>query len=966
MNNSKKSLLMSSISLLLCISMFIGSTFAWFTDSASSAGNKIHAGTLKLDVELLDKATGEWNSLKNMQEPIFNYDKWEPGYMDAKVFKIENEGNLALKWVAKFYSEYDLSILADVIDVYVRPSDSEIEYPADRNLEGYACVGNLATFINSIEDTTYGNLEPDQESYLGIALKMREEAGNEYQGLSLGGAFDIRIYATQHTLEYDSFGNEYDQGATFDELANTSIMASASETLVSGADSVDFDLSNNGLYVAKVIVPASAIADSTQPVTVTFDGIKPSETAIIDENTQAYSFDIKVTNLKENLEGDQLVTVIVTAPNALAAMKAYHNGALIEDAVYDEVEGTITFKTANFSPFDFTSQVEEVSDLAGLRATLQKEGHTAKLIADISVDLTKGSGADRNNDHVYSGYYNGVIINGKSVGLDLNGHNIKVCCGGERNSNSDVGALFFVGSQGSLNITDRLGGGFIKMESSIYAVWAPFTEPSYVDIYGGAFIADSYAGDPIAPGGYNYNENSNRALIYAGTGGNMNIYGGYFLYNNTPDDDTDRNNGAFNAKDHYTSGPLITIYEGVYLSNKEYRQNPANTSTPNGTFDDESIRLEANCGVVKVENHSITINGNSYAVWYKVSPTYKYKITFMNGEGKEVLDTQYVMDNNESVSVVKRGEKAQGLLDSSFANDFGGWVNAASEKVETIPAGNDKNIVLYPTHEEKCIVRWLDEDGNVIANATVSKNTKYSTLTEPNEEERSSQYDNMKFDHWEIRETDDKGKATYTEISIDYTVTKDITLYPYYNYSGGDGSIALKGHDDDGDGRYDRYTVEAASNLKDSITIPGVVNGVPVSAIVDLTDNDIWDNIGGLLGGNTITSIIIEEGVEEIGDGAFADTVKLTSVTIPVSVTTIGANAFSGDGGSISGKTVTLTYQGTKEQWDNIIKDENWYGGLNSYNNHWLYGTKYTTVVCKDGTYTLGTNGQWTWTSKSN
>ena len=104
MNNTKKSLWMSGISLLLCISMLIGSTFAWFTDSVSSASNKIQSGTLQLDVELLDKGTGVWTSLKAKQEPIFNYDKWEPGYMDAKVFKVENEGNLALKWVAKFFS----------------------------------------------------------------------------------------------------------------------------------------------------------------------------------------------------------------------------------------------------------------------------------------------------------------------------------------------------------------------------------------------------------------------------------------------------------------------------------------------------------------------------------------------------------------------------------------------------------------------------------------------------------------------------------------------------------------------------------------------------------------------------------------------------------------------------------------------------------------------------------------------
>ena len=48
-----KKFLKSALSLLLCVSMLIGSTFAWFTDSVTSAGNKIQAGTL--DVQLLMK-----------------------------------------------------------------------------------------------------------------------------------------------------------------------------------------------------------------------------------------------------------------------------------------------------------------------------------------------------------------------------------------------------------------------------------------------------------------------------------------------------------------------------------------------------------------------------------------------------------------------------------------------------------------------------------------------------------------------------------------------------------------------------------------------------------------------------------------------------------------------------------------------------------------------------------------------
>ena len=219
--STKRALLMSGLALLLCVSMLIGSTFAWFTDSVTSAGNKIQSGTLKLDLELLDKDTG-WASIKESKAPIFNYDLWEPGYTDVKVLKVENEGSLALKWYAKFISADTLSILADVIDVYVRPSATEIGYPADRNLDGYTKVGTVRDFVNNIEETTKGALTPKGTagaiSYLGIALKMREEAGNEYQGLTLG-AFDIMILATQETYESDSFDNQYDANAEFDKVA---------------------------------------------------------------------------------------------------------------------------------------------------------------------------------------------------------------------------------------------------------------------------------------------------------------------------------------------------------------------------------------------------------------------------------------------------------------------------------------------------------------------------------------------------------------------------------------------------------------------------------------------------------------------------------------------------------------------------------------------------------------------------
>jgi len=52
--STKRALLMSGLALLMCVSMLIGSTFAWFTDSVTSAGNKIVAGTLNIDMSVMD------------------------------------------------------------------------------------------------------------------------------------------------------------------------------------------------------------------------------------------------------------------------------------------------------------------------------------------------------------------------------------------------------------------------------------------------------------------------------------------------------------------------------------------------------------------------------------------------------------------------------------------------------------------------------------------------------------------------------------------------------------------------------------------------------------------------------------------------------------------------------------------------------------------------------------------------
>ena len=116
---TKTSLVTSAVALLLCFAMLLGTTFAWFTDSVTSAGNIIQTGTL--DVEMYwaegteDPSTVTWQDAS--QGAIFNYNNWEPGYVEVRHIKIENKGSLALTYKLSIIANGEVSDLSDVIDV---------------------------------------------------------------------------------------------------------------------------------------------------------------------------------------------------------------------------------------------------------------------------------------------------------------------------------------------------------------------------------------------------------------------------------------------------------------------------------------------------------------------------------------------------------------------------------------------------------------------------------------------------------------------------------------------------------------------------------------------------------------------------------------------------------------------------------------------------------------------------------
>ena len=101
--------------------MLIGTTFAWFTDSVTSASNIIKSGNLDVGLEQKDMSE---TTYKDAEEgAIFDYQLWEPGYTQVKNIKISNKGSLAFKYQLNIYSSVKPATgeanLADVIDAMV-------------------------------------------------------------------------------------------------------------------------------------------------------------------------------------------------------------------------------------------------------------------------------------------------------------------------------------------------------------------------------------------------------------------------------------------------------------------------------------------------------------------------------------------------------------------------------------------------------------------------------------------------------------------------------------------------------------------------------------------------------------------------------------------------------------------------------------------------------------------------------
>ena len=214
--------------------MLIGSTFAWFTDSVTNTGNRIQAGNLEIDL-LMDKQDGNgYVSIAGGEGDIFNEAQiaqnsnetlWEPGKTQIVYLGVQNKGSLALKYNilldvtdnglagALEYAVLDGAQANDLAGV----TDWETLKTMEGAQTGDIKAGRTTAAPNGCLDEI-ANGTQDETDYFALAVHMKEDAGNEYQGKDI--TIDVTVVATQATAEKDGFGNDqYDAGAEYPVVA---------------------------------------------------------------------------------------------------------------------------------------------------------------------------------------------------------------------------------------------------------------------------------------------------------------------------------------------------------------------------------------------------------------------------------------------------------------------------------------------------------------------------------------------------------------------------------------------------------------------------------------------------------------------------------------------------------------------------------------------------------------------------
>ena len=472
-NKKKIPLLWSFICMVLCCTLLIGTSYAWFSNSITSGTNRIQAGSLKVGLSyktyvLKEGSTVEsksWTDASSTAD-VLNNAHYEPDFVSLTFFKIENKGDLSLKYqlallkkaetegknvlgdklLLSDYLTFDFIPLTD--NTAIKKSDVEKDTVAAFTRENaLALLGGRTArsgvnFPYTVEDTMFKN---DKEHIVALVTTMPGDVGaaamyddaNTAPKLKL----DFKLGATQWNEESDTFGKDYDEKAVYSNEWSQSVFAQgqlASELKVYEAGTAFVTVKGSSAENHTLIV-----SECNAPVGITIASGKTYK-----------SYNITLLDAEGNPVSGDNEEVTIYVGKYLSNIQLYHNGVAadedpnvtFESADYHADTGYLTFKTKKFSVF-----------------TVAGEGAVARIGEDkvypsieAAFDAVHSGAADKTAAITVMAKETEVMSSltikaGENITLDLNGCTVK------------AGVNNTISNEGTFTLKDTVGSGSMSV-----------------------------------------------------------------------------------------------------------------------------------------------------------------------------------------------------------------------------------------------------------------------------------------------------------------------------------------------------------------------------------------------------------------------------------------------------------------------------------------------------------------------
>ncbi len=393
--NTKRAFLASVLSIVICLTMLIGSTFAWFTDTATTGVNTIKSGNLDVELQMSCNNGKTWEDAENKTLEFRNANGssdilWEPGAeFKLPQLRIKNAGNLALKYKVVVSGLTGDMMLADVLDVKLNGSKID------------TLTNVMALNAAEVDGLIHGELIAEATSDVyEVSLKMQEEANNDYMNKTLSGLC-ITVYATQDDVEWDSWTNDYDAGATYSDEATIKdgvpvVLHSANATV---------SIPANTLTAGQVVKLKEANAENSET----------AKTVVTVDNTLITAKDISIVDADGNevampTTGTYTVTMNIGTGLDASNLAVYHKENKVEPINYNATSGIVTFTTNSFSPFTVIYEnigtIASAAKLVAVRDSINAGDTKAGVVYNVTKDIDL-SGVEWTAISNFAGTFNG-------------------------------------------------------------------------------------------------------------------------------------------------------------------------------------------------------------------------------------------------------------------------------------------------------------------------------------------------------------------------------------------------------------------------------------------------------------------------------------------------------------------------------------------------------------------------------